>query len=203
MDLPTLIQQCAPAVHPDTMQRIVRVESSANPYAIGVVGGRLTRQPRQLDEAVATARWLAEHGHNYSAGLTQVNQSNFARHGLTLESAFAPCANLRAGAAILQECFERARGRRSEQAALQAAFSCYYSGNFRTGFDHGYVTRVLATLPTKATPGVTAFPIPLATGSERKVPLPPRRGRSLPPSGATPEPAPATPSDAHPSALLF
>lgn len=35
----------------DTMRRIVHVESSYNPYAIGVVGGRLERQPRDKGRA--------------------------------------------------------------------------------------------------------------------------------------------------------
>ncbi|MBY0365149.1 MAG: hypothetical protein K2X12_02820 [Burkholderiaceae bacterium] len=46
LDFLVLAQQCAPGVHMDTMRRIVHVESSYNPYAIGVVGGRLERQPR-------------------------------------------------------------------------------------------------------------------------------------------------------------
>ena len=44
------------------MQHVMRVESSFNPYAIGVVGGRLERQPRNLPEAVATARMLEKNG---------------------------------------------------------------------------------------------------------------------------------------------
>jgi type IV secretion system protein VirB1 len=79
MDFLMLAQQCAPDVHPDTMRRIVHVESSFNPYAIGVVGGRLAHQPRQRDEAMATAQWLQKNGYNFSVGLAQVNQSNFAR----------------------------------------------------------------------------------------------------------------------------
>ena len=46
------------------MQHVMRVESSFNPYAIGVVGGRLERQPRNLPEAVATARMLEKNGFN-------------------------------------------------------------------------------------------------------------------------------------------
>ena len=44
------------AVPHDIMHHVVRVESSGNPYAIGVVGGRLQRQPKNLAEAVATAK---------------------------------------------------------------------------------------------------------------------------------------------------
>ena len=48
------------AVPPTVMEHVVKVESSFNPYAIGVVGGRLARQPRSLAEALSTARMLEE-----------------------------------------------------------------------------------------------------------------------------------------------
>ncbi|EPT7341098.1 hypothetical protein ACVR8P_005750 [Pseudomonas aeruginosa] len=41
LDFMVLAQQCAPTVAPQTMAAVVQVESSFNPYAIGVVGGRL------------------------------------------------------------------------------------------------------------------------------------------------------------------
>ena len=44
------------AVPGEVMQHVVQVESSRNPYAIGVVGGRLARAPRGLDEDVALPR---------------------------------------------------------------------------------------------------------------------------------------------------
>ncbi|MGP5829257.1 transglycosylase SLT domain-containing protein [Pseudomonas aeruginosa] len=46
LDFMVLAQQCAPTVAPQTMAAVVQVESSFNPYAIGVVGGRLQRQPK-------------------------------------------------------------------------------------------------------------------------------------------------------------
>lgn len=138
-----LAQTCAPTVHADTLRRIVAIESAFNPNAIGVVGARLTRQPQSKAEAVATAYALQSAGHNFSVGLAQLNRQHFQRLGLTLNDAFEPCANLKAGATVLAECFARAR-HRDEQSALRAAFSCYYSGNFRTGFDHGYVQKVVA-----------------------------------------------------------
>ncbi|MDQ1829848.1 lytic transglycosylase domain-containing protein [Massilia scottii] len=145
IDFVYLAQQCAPGVHVDTLQRIVRVESSFNPYAIGVVGGRLDRQPRNISEALATAEWLEKKGYNFSMGLAQVNKRNLPKYGLTLATAFDPCRNLSAGSAILAECYQRAgRTGRSEQDALRAAFSCYYSGNFITGFRLGYVLKVIA-----------------------------------------------------------
>lgn len=137
---------CAPQVHADTARALVSVESAFNPWAIGVVGGALVRQPRHRAEALATAKALRDAGWNFSVGLGQINVGNFERLGLTLESAFEPCANLTAMQAVLSECFGRASGSASkamDQVALRQALSCYYSGNFDTGFRHGYVRKVV------------------------------------------------------------
>lgn len=145
MDTSTLLALaalCAPQVHAATVLAIVSVESSANPDAIGVVGGRLNRQPRHRAEAIATAEHLQAAGWDFSVGLGQINVRNFARLGLTTATAFDPCTNLAALQAVLVECFDRAAG--DPQTALRRALSCYYSGNFSTGFHHGYVARVLA-----------------------------------------------------------
>jgi type IV secretion system protein VirB1 len=117
------------------MAALADVESNSNPFAIGVVGGTLVRQPANKAEAVATAEALEREGYNFSIGVAQVNRYNLARHGLDYAQAFEPCANLLAGATILKECFDRAGSRfNQEQTALRAALSCYYSGNFRRGF---------------------------------------------------------------------
>ncbi len=137
---------CAPQVHADTARALVSVESAFNPWAIGVVGGALVRQPRHRTEALATARALRDAGWNFSVGLGQINVGNFDRLGLTVESAFEPCANLAAMQTVLAECFDRASASASsaaDQMALRQALSCYYSGNFATGFRHGYVRKVV------------------------------------------------------------
>ena len=137
---------CAPQVHADTARALVSVESAFNPWAIGVVGGALLRQPRTRAEALATAKALRDAGWNFSVGLGQNNVGNFERLGLTLDSAFEPCANLTAMQAVLSECFGRASGSASkamDQVALRQALSCYYSGNFATGFRHGYVRKLV------------------------------------------------------------
>ena len=138
---------CAPQVHADTSRALVSVESAFNPWAIGVVGGALVRQPRHRAEALATAKALQAAGWNFSVGLGQINVGNFERLGLTLESAFEPCPNLAAMQAVLGECFDRARASSRppapNQTALRQALSCYYSGNFDTGFRHGYVRKVV------------------------------------------------------------
>jgi len=125
------------AVSMDIMQHVINVESSRNPYAIGVVGGALARQPRQLDEALATVRMLEEKGYNFSVGLAQVNRYNLPKYGLdSYEKAFRQCDNLVAGSRILAECYKRSGGDWGK------SFSCYYSGNFTTGFRHGYVQKI-------------------------------------------------------------
>ena len=148
----TLLLNCAPQVDPTTARALVAVESSLNPHAIGVVGGTLERQPRNQREALATAHALHDAGWNFSLGLAQINVRNLERLGLSLESAFEPCRNLAAMQTVLGECFERSAAlplaKPSDQLALRQALSCYYSGNFTTGFEHGYVRRV--ALQTKS-----------------------------------------------------
>ena len=150
MDITTfsgLVLACAPLVHPGTAQALVTVESGFNPHAIGVVGGALERQPRNRAEALATASQLQVKGWNFSVGLAQINVHNFERLGLTAATAFDPCRNLRAMQAVLGECFDRSAPAAQPQTALRQALSCYYSGNFVTGFRHGYVQRVASAVP--------------------------------------------------------
>jgi len=158
MDFLALAQACAPSVAPSTMASIVNVESGYNPLAIAVVGGRLARQPRSVAEAVATAEQLEKAGWNFSIGIAQINRHNLPKYKIGYADAFDACTNLRVGSKILEECFVRAsKGRSDSQAALRAAFSCYYSGNFTRGFspdDAGkpsYVEKVLrsAAIPVR------------------------------------------------------
>lgn len=129
------------AVPADVMHHVVQVESSYNPYAIGVVGGRLARQPRSLPEALATVRMLERRGYDFSLGLAQVNRPNLRKYGLaSYARAFETCPNLQAGARILAECNARAGGDWGK------AFSCYYSGNFSAGYRDGYVQKVFASM---------------------------------------------------------
>jgi len=174
-----LAAQCAPDVHPTTLRGVVSTESSWNPYAIGVVGGRLDRQPRTLAEAVVTARELDRQGFNFSMGLGQVNRYNLAKYGETYETVFEPCRNLKAGSAILKDCYQRARVRiGDEQQALRAAFSCYYSGNFTRGFrpdkagQPSYVQKVVANATGAAQP-ILVVPAVQPQGADGAVPVRP------------------------------
>ena len=174
-----LAAQCAPDVHPTTLKGLVSTESSWNPYAIGVVGGRLDHQPRTLAEAVATARDLDRQGFNFSMGLGQVNRYNLPKYGETYDTVFEPCRNLKAGSAILKDCYLRAHAQMGdEQQALRAAFSCYYSGNFTQGFRQdwtgqpSYVQKVVANATGTARP-IPVVPAVQPRGADRVVPVRP------------------------------
>lgn len=149
------------AVSMDVMHHVVRVESSYNPYAIGVVGGRLVRQPKTLPEALATVRMLESRGYNFSLGLAQINRYNLAKYGIgSYERAFEVCPNLQAGSRILAECYSRSKGDWGK------SFSCYYSGDFQTGFRHGYVRKIYASIHSGwmgRSVAVDPMAIPLAT----------------------------------------
>jgi type IV secretion system protein VirB1 len=144
----SLLLACAPQVDAGTALALIHVESGGNEHAIGVVGGSLDRQPRNRAEALATARSLLSANWNFSVGLAQINMRNFRRLGLTVESALDPCTNLSAMQTVLSKCYDRSAltspqaGPGDAQHTLRRALSCYYSGNFSTGFQHGYVQRV-------------------------------------------------------------
>ncbi|MDR6383452.1 type IV secretion system protein VirB1 [Paraburkholderia phenoliruptrix] len=187
LDFLTLTQQCAPQISPTTMAAVVRAESGFNPYAIGVVHGRLLRQPAGEAEAIATAHSLATSGWRFSVGLAQVNRANWSRYGLTERTAFDPCRNLAVGAAILQGCFELARhAHADEQAALRASLSCYASGDFSTGFRNGYVQRVVNDVqqrvpaPPTVVPTIAPIPVVRVTSEPSSGPVRPRRATDPP-----------------------
>ncbi|WP_174236059.1 transglycosylase SLT domain-containing protein [Rhodanobacter sp. L36] len=159
MELMSCPNQTAPA---DVMRHIVHVESGYNPFAIGVVGAQLVRQPQNLDEAVATAQMLEANGYNYSLGVAQVNRNNLSKYGLdTYAKAFNTCLNLSVGSRILNECYARSGGNWGK------AFSCYYSGDFVTGFSQGYVQKVYDSMNLSMRSGSGAPPIPLQIAHDR------------------------------------
>ncbi|MDU8431006.1 lytic transglycosylase domain-containing protein [Pseudomonas syringae pv. actinidifoliorum] len=159
-----LAMQCAPSIHPATLTPIVKTESSFNPYAIGVVGKVLPRQPQSLDEAVLVVKQLVEKGANFSIGLGQINRQHFDVS--RPEPVFDPCTNLRMAERELQACYVKAsKSDPDTQGALRKAISCYYSGNPRRGFKaeaefggSSHVQRVLANA------GTTTVTVPALEG---------------------------------------
>jgi len=160
-----LAMQCAPDVAPDTLTRIVKTESGFNPWAIGVVGKSLKRQPQTKEEALAAVKQLGKESANFSIGLAQINRQYFDIE--KAEDIFSPCTNLKMGSDILKDCYARAlKVSDTEQQALKKSFSCYYSGNYTRGFvkeNNGtsYVDRVVAVNTTNIkVPALNEEPIP-------------------------------------------
>lgn len=161
------------AVPAQVMQHVVQVESHGNPYAIGVVGARLQRQPRSLDEALATVHMLDAGNYDYSLGLAQINRANLQPYGLdSYRQAFTPCANVAAGARILADCYA------SFGRHWGKALSCYYAGDPVTGYRDGYVQKIYTAVRHE---GGAANPT--TAPAMHKVSLPPTAGSHPPAPG--------------------
>lgn len=149
-----LLPMCAPDVHPKTMYSIVKTESGFNPYAIGVVGKPLKRQPQSLPEALGVIEELLKANRNFSIGLGQINRYNFDTS--KPELVFEPCNNLNMAAQNLSACYAKVKKEGgTEQQMILKAVSCYYSGNPTAGFklepqfgNTSHVQRVLASAET-------------------------------------------------------
>lgn len=161
------------------MQQIYHVESGFNPFAIGVVGGRLVRQPKNLGEAVATAQYLAGLGRNFSIGQGQVNQVHFSRLGWdrNIQAGFDVCENVVAAHDIFKKCYARAINSgfnaKQEYSAIDAALSCYYSGKLSAGKTNPdvmrYINDVLSTpssAPATVDPAHLAIPLADVAGGK-------------------------------------
>lgn len=150
-----LIQMCAAVVDQHLMTSILTVESGHNPYAIGVINGRLKRQPRNIDEAKATVLFLERAGYNYSLGAAQVNKVNFNRFKLTLDNVFDPCTNLNAGSLIFKECHDKAISHGYQKMAIQKALSCYYTGRLNSRAGAQYANKVITRYNAQIISGIT------------------------------------------------
>jgi type IV secretion system protein VirB1 len=171
-----LALQCAPSIHPATLTPIVKTESAFNPWAIGVVGRALPRQPQNLEEAVTAVKTLVKEGANFSIGLGQINRQHFDVS--KPEVVFDSCTNLRMAAKILEDCYVRAiPGGGTQQETLHKTISCYYSGNPRRGFEaeaefggSSHVQRVVANAES------TTITVPALTGAASAPPVPVQPG---------------------------
>jgi len=121
-----LASACAPGVAVETLSAIARTESGFDPFSfLDNTTGRSYR-PQDQAEALRLAQPLLAAGHSIDAGLMGINVTNWKWLELTVETAFDPCQNIRAGAAVLM------------------AFSRYNTGSPTRGFRNGYVQRVVA-----------------------------------------------------------
>jgi len=147
MDMPIAIhhiEQCAPSAPSSLVQAIIRSESGFNPLAININRGvKLARQPTSRKEAEAWACWLLAHGYSFDSGLMQINSANLEKLGLTPETVFDPCENIRAGGELLTQNLSRATAAFGPgRSSILAALSAYNTGDFNSGIRNGYVSRI-------------------------------------------------------------
>jgi type IV secretion system protein VirB1 len=137
-----LIAACSVNTHADTVRAVIQVESRGNPLAINVNGPVRLRKARDQADAAQLARSAMAQGYSVDMGLMQLNSRNLGKVGLTPETAFDACNNIRAGTMILSGAYGRAVARHGEgQPALRASLSAYNTGNMLRGFRNGYVSR--------------------------------------------------------------
>ena len=138
-----LASQCAPSVAPETVLAIIQTESSGEPFALNVNGGRQPAPQTNAVDAAATARRYVAAGYSVDLGLGQINSRNMRWLGLSWETVFDPCTNVAALARVLTTNYNAARAGRDPQSALRVALSMYNTGSQTRGFRNGYVAKVV------------------------------------------------------------
>lgn len=159
MDYLALAQHCAPDIDAALVVRLVKRESSFNPFAIGLDGRAALRpQPQNFDEAVATAERLIKQGINFSAGAAQIHIGNIRRLGLTWRQVFHPCTNLHYAQSIFLYFHGRAiaAGLRGDHAVF-ATLRGYNSGRIHAAVSNDYAAAILAR-PAPIQAGSTSVP---------------------------------------------
>jgi type IV secretion system protein VirB1 len=163
-DFVSLSGRCAAGAPADTLLAIARTESALYVNAIsinrpnaaarraGYSDGQLvlTKQPKDRKEATYWIHWFESHRYTVSIGLMQVNSEMAPRFHLKAEQLLEPCTNLRVGATILISVYtDLAREIGEGFSALDAALSCYNTGNSIAGFRNGYLKNIYAHAPRR------------------------------------------------------
>lgn len=131
--LTALFLLCAPDVSPVTLNAVIQTESGGNPYQVANVSDGISRSFNDIDDAIKYLDELTKANKRFSAGLMQIYSGNFTALGLNNKTVFNPCENIKGGAHILKENYERQTGN-DEQVNLLKSLSMFYSGNDKTGF---------------------------------------------------------------------
>lgn len=145
-ELDSYLQQCSPKVAPVTMRAIIKAESGRNPLALNLnKGKRLRYQAKSMKQAIAWANYLEAHNYNFDIGISQVNIKNAHKYGYRAYQLLDICTNLKVASEILAQNYSQAKMvSTNQQDALRKAISAYNTGNFRSGFNNGYVAKVVS-----------------------------------------------------------
>ena len=191
--LAALASQCAPTVAPATVLAIVQTESSGDPFALNVNGGRQpARQSNAADAATAARRYVAA-GYSVDLGLGQINSRNMRWLGLTWETVFDPCTNVAALGRVLTANYNLAIAGRDPQSALRVALSMYNTGSQTRGFRNGYVAKVVGNAGVANTDALDSNELP-AIASAAPASLDPRQSFAARQSLAAENAATSTPA---------
>ncbi len=189
-----LASQCAPSVAPETVLAIIQTESSGEPFALNVNGGRQPARQSSAADAAATARRFVAAGYSVDLGLGQINSRNMRWLGLTWENVFDPCTNVATLGRVLTTNYNSVSAGRDPQTALRVALSMYNTGSQTRGFRNGYVAKVARNAGVAAT-GVSYTPTlptiavaPPASGDLRELLI--SENTASPTPAAKPRPAP-------------
>ncbi|MCG6230255.1 transglycosylase SLT domain-containing protein [Vibrio furnissii] len=137
LDIGLLAAECQQVVQTEVVRALIDVESNGNPLAVAVIGFDRFFQPSSLTMGNKMLNSLEKRGIKYSAGLMQITKDNFAAYELDNYSVFNPCVNIKVGADIYHSCLLRSIKQFGEQNITRNyknAASCYFSGNFKTGY---------------------------------------------------------------------
>jgi type IV secretion system protein VirB1 len=158
-----LASQCAPSVAPETVLAIIQTESSGEPFALNVNGGRQPARQTSAADAAATARRYVAAGYSVDLGLGQINSRNMRWLGLTWETVFDPCTNVAALGRVLTTNYNAVKAGRDPQTALRVALSMYNTGSQTRGFRNGYVAKVVGNAGVSSTTALYSDQIPTVT----------------------------------------
>lgn len=139
--------QCSdPYAHSSIIKAIVRVESGGDPWAINInkKGVRLLAKPKTKEQAQAWIDWFVKNNYNIDIGIAQINIKNIQKLKINPSDFLDPCLNLKvAGQILLANYKNSAKYANNSDDAVKLAISAYNTGNFRSGFDNGYVGKVM------------------------------------------------------------
>jgi type IV secretion system protein VirB1 len=153
-----LLMMCAPQVDPVTMSAVVKQESGGNPWALNNNTTKKSQIFGTKSEAVAAALHAIRNGQSVDMGLAQLNSKNLEWLGLTVEQAFDPCANINAGAKILENGYVKTGN-------LHQALSMYNTGKPNSTTGSAYAQKVFnkAGVVVPAIPGGQIAQLPGTT----------------------------------------
>lgn len=140
-----LIDECKNINVPTQIVRaIVKEESSSNILSVNVnhEGKSLVSyKPKTKDEAIQLANSWINKGYAVDLGLMQLNSENFDKFNIKTNEALNPCTNIKVASTIYYNFFKKLNTKIPYKKRVQMALSGYNTGDYKKGFNNGYVAK--------------------------------------------------------------